>query len=125
MKCPKNYGSFDIRTDDCPHCKQGFLYQACSAGKDHPACAGWNNAGGQPNCCGHYTEEANKNPTSANKCPSEEKDKKTPTTIDEYAKRIASRWENHSEKLVVESDGPGRYYLKKVGTTKIDDGETK
>jgi hypothetical protein len=57
MNCPKRYGSYDVRNDDCPHCKQGFLYQACSVGKDHPACAGWNDKDGSPQCCNHCAEK--------------------------------------------------------------------
>lgn len=54
--CPKNYGSFDQRTDTCPKCKQGFLYQTCKT-CGNSACAGWNSETGSTNCCGCYKDE--------------------------------------------------------------------
>lgn len=52
IECPKNYGHFDQRIDDCPECKQALLYQSCVVCKK-PACAGWNEKG-RPFCCSCY-----------------------------------------------------------------------
>lgn len=55
MLSPKNYGSYDSRTDDCPLCEEALLYRQCSVHPDHSACAGWNDDEGA-NCCVHYNE---------------------------------------------------------------------
>lgn len=59
MKCPKRYGAYDVMGRDCPHCKQGYLYQICKLSThdvDHNACAGWNTEEGEPSCCICYKE---------------------------------------------------------------------
>lgn len=55
IKCPKRYGAYDVMCSNCPHCKQGFLYQTCRSGMDHLACAGWlDDETYEPYCCTHY-----------------------------------------------------------------------
>lgn len=61
IKCPKQYGSYDISNANCSQCRQGHLYQLCQwqdgdmGPKEHPACAGWN-IRGVPYCCFHYKQ---------------------------------------------------------------------
>jgi len=54
--CPKNYGHFDQRIEDCSKCSQALLHQSCSCCKK-PACAGWNDDQGKPFCCSCYKEK--------------------------------------------------------------------
>lgn len=66
MDCPRNYGSYDIMTKDCEHCKQGKQYQTCRHQGENClqlACAGWMNNffdtdknGEGPHCCNCYKE---------------------------------------------------------------------
>jgi hypothetical protein len=56
--CPKKYGSYDQRIDDCQYCKEALLHVTCSVGRNHPACAGWNRDDGCY-CCTHYVEKEN------------------------------------------------------------------
>ena len=57
--CPRQYGSYDVSTCNCPNCGQGFLYQVCRwqdgdhGPGPHSACAGWN-IDGEPHCCEHW-----------------------------------------------------------------------
>lgn len=67
IKCPKNYGSYDMMTKNCPDCKEGKQYQSCRHSgencKGH-ACGGWMSGfyddhpiAPGPHCCTCYIEK--------------------------------------------------------------------
>lgn len=67
VKCPKNYGAYDVSTYDCEECGKGKLYQCCRVGMDHLACAGWlHDETHEPHCCKHYTEKKENEQSNSN-----------------------------------------------------------